>query len=98
MPPGSSIKDTYHTYQEWLNETYPVAVYYYRIFVNEYNIKIEPPSVDDCNTCSMLKLELKKLKKNDPDSARVSAMQRELEIHLQTQQVIQDMIMSYAGN
>ena len=64
--PHSSIHRAYNAYVQWLNENTPHEIpvtedYYRRVFVNEYNIRIEPPSVDECNICAKLNIEIKYL-------------------------------------
>lgn len=103
MPPGSSIKGAYNAYKEWLNENTPdeqpvTEDYYHRIFVNDYNIGIQPPAIDDCNICSKLKTEINELKKTDPESINLQRINQDLQIHLKKQQVAQDIMKSYENN
>jgi hypothetical protein len=35
--------------------------YYLFVFVNEYDIGMEPPSVDDCNICTKLRNSRKRI-------------------------------------
>jgi hypothetical protein len=61
----------------------PVKEDYYRcVFVNEYNICIEPPSVDDCNICAKLNIKIKELKKMDPVSSELPFLKRDLKLYL----------------
>ena len=103
LSPGSSVNGAFHAYVEWLKEKNSNEVpvkedYYRRVFVNEYNIGIEPPSVDDCNICAKLNIKIKELKKTDPVSSELPFLERDLKLHLKKQQAAQDMMKSYTGN
>jgi hypothetical protein len=96
------VKGAFHAYVEWLkeinsNEVPVKADYYRRVFVNEYNIGIEPPSVDGCNICAKLNIKIRELKKTDPVSSELPFLERYLKLHLK-KQASQDMMKSYTGN
>ena len=44
------------------------------MFVNECNIGIQPPTIDDCNTCSKLKIEISEPKKTDPELTNIQKL------------------------
>lgn len=103
MPPGSSISGCYEAYQEWLHkyhsgETPVLESYYHHVFVNDYNIGVEPPTVDECNTCAKHKLEIAQLKKSEPTSPRIRILEADQNAHLLRQKVAQQMMEGYKGN
>ncbi|CAG9830798.1 unnamed protein product [Diabrotica balteata] len=59
---------------------------------------VQPLSVDDCNTCSKIKVELDGLKTSNPNSSRITELDTELKVHLAKQKAAQNMMKSYESN
>jgi phenylalanyl-tRNA synthetase beta subunit len=72
--------------------------YYRRVFENEYNICIEPPSVDNCNICAKLNIKIKEIKETGSVSSELPFLKRDLKLQLKKQQAAQDIMKIYTSN
>ena len=101
LPPGSSQTTLYKDYIRWLGEEGKLHLkatkWVYSSIFKSYNIGIEPPNSDTCNTCDERKIDIKRAKVAG-DHGEVSRLQITLDFHLARARAAHRMLKRYAEN
>ena len=95
LPPDLNVNILFNLYLDWLrinSDNQPVSNHYYRdIFNNEFNVGIEPPHSDTCDTCDLYNNTIKCLNP-ETDADQITRLKELKNAHIAVAKQVHDIL------